>query len=137
MFVSIFLTPTLGSFTGITVAGNSGSAGGGLSELNNPNAIFMDRNQTMYILDTTNYRVLRWKLGEPMGTVVAGGRSWGTSLTQITTSYAMYVDNQYNIYVSEYGNNRVSKWLPTNTSSGILVISHDHIEKCFLVEREI
>ena len=106
----------------MTVAGNSGSAGSGLSELNGPSAIYMDRNQTMYILDTTNYRVLRWKLGEPLGVVVAGGRGSGTSLTQITTSYAMYVDGQYNIYVSEYGNNRVNKWLPTNTSSGILVI---------------
>lgn len=76
----------------------------------------------MYILDTTNYRVLKWKVGEPLGTIVAGGNSWGSSLTQITTSYALFVDSQRNVYVSEYGNHRVTMWSPLNTTTGILVL---------------
>ena len=75
----------------------------------------------MYILDSTNYRVLKWRLGDPLGYVMAGGNGAGSSLTQITTSYAMFVDSQYNIYVSEYSNHRVTKWSPTNTTAGILV----------------
>lgn len=75
----------------------------------------------MFILDTTNYRVLRWKLGEPMGTVVAGGNSWGANLNQITTSYAMFVDSLQNVYVSEYGNHRITLWSVTNRTSGTLV----------------
>ena len=75
----------------------------------------------MYILDTNNYRVLRWKVGEPLGFVVAGGNSWGSALTQITTSYAIYVDSQRNVYVSENGNHRVTMWSPTNTTTGVLV----------------
>ena len=75
----------------------------------------------MYILDTSNYRVLQWQFGEPFGYVVAGGNGAGSALTQITTSYAMFVDSQSNIYVSEYSNHRVTLWLSTNTTSGTLV----------------
>ena len=99
----------------------TGTAGSSYSQLNNPSAIYIDANRVMYILDTSNYRVLRWRIGEPLGYVVAGGHSAGSSLTQITTSYAMFVDSQYNIYISEYGNHRVTMWLSTNTTAGILV----------------
>lgn len=111
----------LGSPTGITVAGTTASAGSTFSQLNNPYAVYVDPNRYMYILDTSNYRVLKWQLGEPLGYVVAGGNGGGGALTQLGTSYAMFVDNQRNIYVSESGNHRVTLWLATNTTSGILV----------------
>ena len=111
----------VGSFTGTTIAGRSGTAGSSISELYSPSAVYVDGNSNMYILDTTNYRVLRWRIGEPLGYVVAGGNSAGASLTQISTSYGMFVDSQLNIYVSDAGNDRVTKWLATNRTSGILV----------------
>ncbi|CAF4613494.1 unnamed protein product, partial [Rotaria socialis] len=110
-----------GTTTGITIAGVTGSAGGAYSQLYNPYAIYVDSNRAMFILDTTNYRVLKWQFGEPLGYVVAGGNGAGAALTQITTSYAMFVDAQSNVYVSEYSNHRVTLWLSTNTTSGILV----------------
>ncbi|CAM4949724.1 unnamed protein product [Rotaria socialis] len=110
-----------GSFIGSTVAGNSGAAGSGYSELSSPYAIYVDGNRTMYILDTSNYRILKWRLGEPLGYVIVGNQAAGSSLNQISTSYGMFVDNQYNIYVSDSGNNRVAKWLATNTTAGIVV----------------
>ena len=75
----------------------------------------------MYILDTTNYRVLKWTLGDPLGYVVAAGNGGGSTLTQISTSYGMFVDNQYNIYISDFANHRVVEWLITNTTTGVLV----------------
>ena len=75
----------------------------------------------MYILDTTNYRVMRWQIGEPMGYVVAAGAGGGAALTQIDTAYGLFVDSQGNIYISEYGNHRVTFWTPTNASYGTLV----------------
>jgi hypothetical protein len=77
----------------------------------------------MYILDTSNYRVLKWTVGDPLGYVVAGGNGAGSSLTQISTSYGMFVDSQLNIYISDSTNCRVTKWLSTNTTSGILVFN--------------
>lgn len=75
----------------------------------------------MYILDTTNYRVMKWQVGEPLGYVVAGGRGAGAALNQISTSYGMFVDQQNNIYVSDNANARVTLWYATNTTSGVLV----------------
>lgn len=111
-----------GTTTGITVAGSSaGTAGSSLSELYNPYYVHVDVNRVMYILDTSNFRVLKWQLNDPMGFVVAGGNGNGGQLTQIGSSYAMFVDLNGNIYVSESSNHRVTFWSTTNTSYGALV----------------
>ena len=115
MFLSI------GSNVGTTVAGVTSSWGGARSQLYNPYAVHVTTNGTMFILDTSNYRVLRWDLGQPMGVVVAGGQGAGSGFNQISTSYAMFVDEQENIYISDNANNRIVRWSPSNTSSGILV----------------
>lgn len=112
----------LGQSSGVTVAGTSASAGSGLSQLTNPYGIYVTSNQLMFILDTSNYRVLKWQLGDPLGYVVAGGNGNGAAFTQIGTSYAFFVDNQNNVYVSEYSNHRVTEWFAQNRTSGVLVI---------------
>ena len=75
----------------------------------------------MYILDFSNYRVLRWQAGDPLGYVIAGGRGSGTTFDKIGTSYALFVDSQYNVYVSESSNNRVTMWATGNTNASVLV----------------
>lgn len=115
----------LGSFVGTTVAGSSsGTAGSGLSELSSPSAVYVDGNQNMFILDTSNYRVLRWKIGDPLGYLVVGTGAYGSVLSRISTSYAFFVDSQSNIYISDSGNARVTKWLATNTATSTVVCDH-------------
>lgn len=77
----------------------------------------------MYILDTSNCRVLRWSPGDPMGFPVAGNSGCGAAMNQIHTSYSMFIDSQYNIYISEYANHRVTLWSARNTSYGNLVFN--------------
>ena len=110
-----------GTTNGITVAGNSGSLGYGRSELYNPYGISVTGNGTMFILDTSNYRVLQWQLGEPLGTIVVNGRGAGSTFDKISTSYAFFIDNQLNIYVSDSGNDRVTRWANGNNTVGSLV----------------
>lgn len=76
----------------------------------------------MYILDTSNYRVLKWQLGDPLGFVVVNGRGSGSTFDKIGLTYSFFIDNQLNIYVSEYGNNRVTRWNNGNNTAGTLVI---------------
>lgn len=116
-----FWSVSLGSNAGTTVAGVTVAPGSSLAELNGPSAIRIDSTQTMYILDTNNYRVLQWPLGNSFSNIVVNGRGSGTTLTTIGVSYAMCLDNQKNIYVSEYGNHRVTKWLYGNNTIGQLV----------------
>lgn len=92
-----------------------------MNQLYNPSGIFVTPNGTLYILDTSNYRVQRWVYGEPLGFTVAGGRGLGSSYTQMGTSYGLYVDNQYNVWVSEYSNHRVTRWVVGNTAAGTRV----------------
>lgn len=72
----------------------------------------------MYIVDTSNYRVLKWLNGQPLGFVVAGGRGSGSTPDKIGVSYAVCVDDQFNVYVSEYSNHRISMWMNGNTTAG-------------------
>jgi hypothetical protein len=72
-------------------------------------------------MDTDNYRVMKYLPGQPLGSVVVGGRGSGITLDKIGVSYAVFLDDQYNIYVSEYSNHRVTKWLSTNTTTGTIV----------------
>lgn len=76
----------------------------------------------MFILDTSNYRILQWQAGDPIGYVIAGGNGNGGAFTQIGVSYAMFVDSQYNIYISESSNARITKWTASNVTAGVLVI---------------
>lgn len=75
----------------------------------------------MYILDSSNCRVLQWTPGDPMGFPVAGDNGCGGSLTQLDVSYSMFVDSQYNMYISESSNHRVTLWTAANTTAGTLV----------------
>ncbi|CAF5031402.1 unnamed protein product, partial [Rotaria sp. Silwood1] len=103
------------------VAGSTGSAGSSRAQLYYPTAMSVTKNGTMFIMDTSNYRVLRWQVGDTLGYVVAGGNGNGGAFTQITTSYGLFVDNQYNVYVSENANHRITKWLSANPTTGVLI----------------
>lgn len=109
-----------GSNIGTTVAGVTGTWGSSRSQLYNPYGIHVTPNGTMFILDTSNSRVLRWEVGEPIGTLVAGGQG-GSAFNQIGTSYSMFVDSRFNIYISESSNHRITRWGVDNSSSGVLV----------------
>ena len=115
--------PLLGSNTGTTVAGFNLGSGVGRSELYYPGAIQVDPSGLMYILDTYNCRVLTWKAGEPIGTVVVNGRGCGSAYTNIGRSYGLFVDSLNNIYVSENVYHRVTLWYSSNNTAGTLVRS--------------
>lgn len=104
---------------GTTIAGYTTSGGSSLSELRNPTSIFIDLPGALYIYDASNYRILKWLPGQPIGTIIAGGRGSGSTLDKISSGYGLYVDNQGSIYVSEYSNQRVTRW--DNSTAGIIV----------------
>lgn len=127
-----FLIHRLGSMTATTVAGITLNPGGSYSQLNNPSAIHVDTNNQMFILDTSNCRVLRWLIGEPMGYPVAGDQGCGSAMTQMTTSYAMVVDQATNVYVSEFSNHRVTFWSANNRSFAVLVCHSFRSDSIFI-----
>ena len=116
--IQMFAPGSSSTTNAVTVAGFNSVGGPGLSELDNPAAMCVDTNGTMYILDTDNYRVMKWLRGEPLGFPVAGNRGSGTTLDKIGVSYALFLDDQSDLYISEYGNHRVTRWRHGNTTAG-------------------
>lgn len=117
----LYFCYSIGSYTAATVAGFSLGSGTSRSELYYPTAISVKPNGTMFILDRSNSRVLRWQMGDTLGYVIAGGNGNGGAFTQIGTCYGIYADDSYNVYISELTNHRVTKWTNGNTTSGTLV----------------
>ena len=72
--------------------------------------VTMDRNGSIYVSDSVNNEVKRWKRGEQKGVVVAGGHGQGDELNQLDNPTFIYVDHEYSLYVSDMNNHRVMKW---------------------------
>ena len=91
---------------GETVAG-SDSSGNGTHQFKNPLGLDIDNdNHTMFIADRLNNRVMRWKMGDPNGEVVAGdhsGRSRSHTLTHAIrlTRHFKFLSYVYFAWVSE------------------------------------
>ncbi|CAF5153378.1 unnamed protein product, partial [Rotaria sp. Silwood1] len=62
---------------GITVAGGN-RQGNGINQLSNPWSLYVDNDQTIYVADTSNHRIVEWKQGATNGQVVAGGNGQGS-----------------------------------------------------------
>ncbi|CAF3195167.1 unnamed protein product [Rotaria socialis] len=70
----------------------------------------MDEQRYLYVADYVKQEVRRHKLGENIGTLVAGGNGQGRGLHQFNWPTYLFVDRQQNVYVSDNYNNRVMKW---------------------------
>ncbi|CAF1009782.1 unnamed protein product [Adineta steineri] len=94
---------------GTIVAGGNGK-GNQLNQLYGPTFIFVDEDQSIYVSDSDNHRVMKWKKGSKNGTVVAGGNGEGRNLTQLSSPYGVTVDDLGQIYVADRGNDRILRW---------------------------
>ena len=77
----------------VTVAGGYG-CGNAASQLNSPFDLFVDQNQTVYIADWDNHRIMAWTVGAITGQVVAGGNGSGSRLDQLNHPTTAMVDRQ-------------------------------------------
>ncbi|CAF4550426.1 unnamed protein product, partial [Rotaria sp. Silwood2] len=76
-FVSIDIHPNARwQQNGLTVAGGNGK-GNGINQLSNPWGLYVDDDQTIYVADGWNHRIVEWKWGATSGQVVAGGNGQG------------------------------------------------------------
>ncbi|CAF4806372.1 unnamed protein product, partial [Rotaria magnacalcarata] len=80
--------------------------------INNINCfgLAMDEQRYLYVSDVGKHEVRRYRFGENIGTLVAGGNGQGAGLNQLNYPTYLFVDRQQNVYVSDNGNHRVMKW---------------------------
>ncbi|CAF3765586.1 unnamed protein product [Rotaria sp. Silwood1] len=109
---------------GITVAGGNGK-GNELNQLDNPHGLYVDDDQTIYIADYLNHRIVAWKYGATSGQVVAGGNGQGNGTNQLDRPHDVIVDKERDsLIISDAGNYRVVRWPRRNGASGETIISH-------------
>ena len=105
-------------YENMVIFGNNGR-GDALNQLNMPQGMTYTSSY-IYVADTGNHRIIRFKWNEQTGEVVAGGNGNGSELNQLHFPSNVEVDNDGNIYVADYYNKRIVKWEP-NSGEGIIV----------------
>ncbi|CAF1639945.1 unnamed protein product, partial [Adineta ricciae] len=108
---------------GLTVAGGNGR-GTGKNQLERPHGLFVDHDQTIYVADYYNNRIVEWKLNATSGHVVAGGNGQGNGNNQLYYPSDVIVDKETDsLIICDLGNNRIVRWPRGNGRTGETIIS--------------
>lgn len=102
---------------GTTVAGGNGE-GSEMNQFNKPGGFYF-KNNSFYVVDAGNNRIVRWTLGDNEASFMAAG-TYGTNADQLgnpSTNGSIYVDDNENLYVTDYTNNRVQKFVSGSTQA--------------------
>ncbi|CAF1410019.1 unnamed protein product [Adineta steineri] len=99
-----------GASNGTTVAGQSGVYGSALNQLNYPDALTMDTNKSLYIVDHGNNRIVLWLLGSTSGRVIAGTGVGGVLPSQLNNPYYVRLDSTGALIINDWGNNRTQRF---------------------------
>ncbi|CAF1659038.1 unnamed protein product, partial [Adineta ricciae] len=105
---------------GTLVAGGNGR-GDQLNQFNWPNFLFVDDEQSLYVSDRENHRVMKWRKDAQIGIVVAGGNGRGDNLNQLNHPQGIIVDHEGRIYVADYANHRIMRWCEGGEEGEIIV----------------
>ncbi|CAF1061696.1 unnamed protein product [Adineta steineri] len=105
---------------GTVVAGGNGK-GNQLNQLNDPRFIFVDEDQSIYVSDNNNHRVMRWRKDAREGMIVAGGNGQGENLNQLSYPAGVIVDDFGQTYVADFANDRIMRWCEGKEEGEVVV----------------
>ncbi|UJR18898.1 hypothetical protein I4U23_022026 [Adineta vaga] len=109
---------------GLTVAGGNGQ-GNGTNQLYAPSGLYVEDDQTIYVADKWNHRIVEWKSGATSGQVVSGGYEKGHEDHQLYYPYDVIVDRKTDsLIICDYVNRRVVRWPRKNAANGETIISN-------------
>ena len=95
---------------GITIAGN-GSSGKELNQLCYPFSVVIDNEETLFIVDYNNNRIIAWKKDATNGTIIVGDGESRFGKERLNGPIAMIIDrNNDSFIISEYKTQRVMRW---------------------------
>jgi sugar lactone lactonase YvrE len=106
------------------VAGGNGE-GNGINQLYNPWGLYVNDDQTVYVADRSNHRIVEWKWGATSGQVIAGGNGEGSGAHQLSNPLDVIVDKERDsLIICDHSNERVVRWPRRNGTSGETIISN-------------
>ncbi len=99
--------------------------GNGSNQLSYPTGLYVDDDQTVYVADQSNHRIMEWKSGATSGQVVAGGNGEGNGAHQLFNPQDVIVDKESDsLIICDISNHRVVRWPRRNGTSGETIISN-------------
>ncbi|CAF1459896.1 unnamed protein product [Adineta steineri] len=108
----------------ITVAGRN-ERGQELNQLSNPWSICIDNDKSIYIADSSNNRIVKWKLNSNTGQIIAGGNGSGNQNNQLNDPVDIVFDKKNNSFIiSDMGNKRVIRYFDQNQTKQQILISN-------------
>ncbi|CAF0723200.1 unnamed protein product [Adineta steineri] len=109
---------------GITVAGGN-ACGQELNQLSLPLGMFIDNDKSIYVADTDNHRIVKWKLDSNEDQIIAGGNGQGNQNNQLSCPRNIIFDKKNNSFIiSDYGNKRVIRYFDKNQKNQQILISN-------------
>jgi sugar lactone lactonase YvrE len=73
----------------------------------------VDDDDTVFIAEWENHRIVAWKNGDNEGHVVAGGQGEGNGLHQLDRPTDVLLDKETkSLIICDHGNGRVVRWPP-------------------------
>ncbi|CAF0992496.1 unnamed protein product [Adineta steineri] len=108
----------------ITVAGGNGN-GHQLNQLSNLYGIFIDNDKSIYIADSLNHRIVKWKLNSNTGRIIGGGNGSGNQNNQLNYPTNIIFNQKNNSFIiSEWQNKRVIRYFGQNQTNQQIIISN-------------
>ncbi|CAF0841964.1 unnamed protein product [Adineta steineri] len=111
----------MGEYNEGTVVAGGNSQGNKRNQLDRPAYTFVDIDQSVYVSDWGNDRVMKWRKDTKEGRVVAGGNCRGGNLNQLFFPEGVIVDDLGQIYVVDSWNNRIMRWCEGKRKGEIVV----------------
>ncbi|CAF1473276.1 unnamed protein product [Rotaria sordida] len=101
--------------------------GNELNQLKNPSSMLIDKDddKIIYIVDSQNDRIMKWKLNEHYGETVAGRNGKGKQMNQLCYPKDVIIDKENDCFIiSDYGNKRIMQWPRQNNGTEKIIISN-------------
>ncbi|CAF3054382.1 unnamed protein product [Rotaria sp. Silwood2] len=109
---------------GLTVAGGN-KAGSEINQLHYPLGLYVDDDNTIYVADFSNHRIVEWRCGATNGQVIAGGNGSGNGAHQLSNPRDVIVDKERDsLIICDCNNKRIVRWSRRNGTSGETIISN-------------
>jgi sugar lactone lactonase YvrE len=92
---------------------------------NNSGALIADDDDTVFIADAGNDRIVAWKMGDNEGHVVAGGQGYGNGLQQLACPTDVLIDRETkSLIICDSENRRVVRWPLNNGIRGEVLVGN-------------
>ena len=92
-----------------------------MNQLYLPEGIYVDNNQTIYITDTGNHRIVAWKLNETNGEIISENKT----INPLNCPTGIVMDRRNrSLIITDQDNRRVVRCSSENSTDGEIIISN-------------